>query len=162
MIVTNEDKLQNILDEYGVLERRFAVQFQERHDTTKTQSELNRVENDLKELFRYQDTLTRLFESTKALHERFGDDWTLKDAINKFNEESDEFKLELNHLGDGYTVYGDVFAEMIDVLVTMFSCCIRVGINPHGLSDTIETVIQKNDAKTLDTHQRLNGMIVRK
>lgn len=117
----------------------------------------------LENILDYGDLLTRLYESTKALHERFGDDWTLQHGLRKFAEESLEFTLEAYNEASGKSFdSGHVYQEMVDVIVTMFSCLIRLGLDVDRLPEYIEHVITKNDAKTLDTHQRVNGMIVRK
>lgn len=136
----------------------------EHPNTIIAQGEVERCEKAIEEKFNeiQEDLLTRLFESTKALHERFGDKWTVDHALKKFSEESAEFIIECvdnNRIG-GNTQ--QVLGEMVDVLVTMMSCCINLVIDPSGLMPAIEAVITKNDAKTLETHERVNGMIVRK
>lgn len=121
-----------------------------------------------------QDMLKRLYESTKALHDRFGDEWTLNDAIAKIKEELNEFIVELGYVGYAVSEGNNpkavdvqhAFEELIDVLVTMFSCLIRLNISTDTarfyLEHSIDYVIEKNGNKTHETHERVNGMIIRK
>lgn len=113
-----------------------------------------------------KDLLVQLFESTQALHERFGDEWTRDHAVDKAIEEWHEVGQELDKLQSTVIYQGvipDLVHELIDLNVTVMSILIRMEINAADLfGEKIKEVIRKNNAKTHETHERKNGMIVKR
>ena len=108
-----------------------------------------------------------LVRSTDDLHERFGTRQTVDEAVEIFEEETDELVAAAL-----WTITGGVhtqaeraaaLAEMVDVIVTVLGIARAMRIKPGELADALLTVAKKNDAKTHDTYAiNAAGKIARK
>lgn len=112
-----------------------------------------------------EDILKALWKSTEELHRRFyGDKVITLDARHRvFMEEVGEFLLEVAkcHILDNS--YGDCAKECADVIVTAMGLLMGLDIPYGDLKFAIELTMQKNDAKTLETHHvRPDGKIARR
>lgn len=113
----------------------------------------------------HADTFARLYASSTGLIRRFFGDArpTLKASLTKLNEECDELKQALWELESGETTQTDHLAgEAADVLVTLLNTLYAVGVEYSQLEAALNRTIEKNDAKTHDTHEVVNGLIARK
>lgn len=134
--------------------------------------------------------LSELIQSTFALHERFKTAQTVQQALERFIEEYDE---TLDAIAEGKTK-DEVAQEFVDVLVTIIGVFIslqkstdnreslitlfmlikqthalyqairKYGIESTMLEQPMRKVIDKNNAKTLETHSldMTTGKIKRK
>lgn len=63
----------------------------------------------------------------------------------------------------GYCEMKDnVLEEAADVIVTTQNVCMSHGISPEELETAMMKVAAKNDAKTTETHHKVNGKITRR
>lgn len=114
-----------------------------------------------------EDILKALWNSTRELHERFYPDQDVPfEARHRvYMEETGEYLLAATsyHQSD-FNVDGlDVVKECADVIVTAMGLLMGLDIPYGDLKFAIELTVQKNDAKTLETHHvRPNGKIARR
>lgn len=106
------------------------------------------------------DPLKALFDSTRDLHERFGVQPSTPTQIPVFLEEVREFLQEV--LREDFQP--DNFAqEAVDIFVTVFGFFLERGVSYEELVKQIQTVIDKNNSKTHETHHvNENGKIARR
>ncbi|MEL6270112.1 MAG: MazG nucleotide pyrophosphohydrolase domain-containing protein [Chloroflexota bacterium] len=105
------------------------------------------------------DPLRDLIRSTLSFYERFGVKPQLEAATLVFSEEVDEF-IEAAH--DAESV-DHIAEEAADVLVTVIGLCEAAGVPQEKLIEQVYAVINKNNAKTWDTHEiNSEGKIARK
>ena len=111
--------------------------------------------------------LEQLWASTAALYERFGlDAITTPPAKRRriFMEEATELVeasvIEVEYQFEEYS-HG-VSREAADVVVTVIGLLQAHGISLEQFTEAVSSVVEKNDAKTLDTHELVNGKITRK
>lgn len=95
------------------------------------------------------DPLRDLIHSTLAFYERFEVEPKLEPATLVFEEEVDEF-IEAAHDGSSTD---HIAEEAADVMVTIIGLCKAANVPPETLIQQIYAVIEKNDAKTQDTHE---------
>jgi NTP pyrophosphatase (non-canonical NTP hydrolase) len=104
------------------------------------------------------DPLRDLIRSTLDFYARF--DWQpeLQGAARVFQEEVGEF-IEAAHEG---TNKDHIAEEAADVMVTVIGVCAAAGVDPERLIKQLYAVVDKNNAKTHDTHIYLDGKIRRR
>lgn len=97
------------------------------------------------------DELRAVWISTQDLHKRFFSDKppTFQARYRVFMEEVAEFTLDLTNTGENEPF---VVHEAADVLVTLIGLLQGYGIEFGEFCEAIESVVDKNDAKTLETH----------
>lgn len=99
-----------------------------------------------------------LWQSTSALHERFGN--TEKSIAHfrarwrKVEEEHQEFQYAPDN--------ANLVEEAVDVLVTMMGVLQLEGVTLEELEGAVAKVIAKNGAKTQETHKLEDYQIVRR
>ena len=94
--------------------------------------------------------LAEIWRSTAELYERFR---LLPDRDNTrkvFIEEATEL-LTAQAQNTPYGAHG-ITTETADVIVTALGICMAAGLTLQDVTDAIQTVITKNDAKTHETH----------
>lgn len=112
------------------------------------------------------DALDHLWQSTSDLYERFGlspSSTPPKSRRKFFMEEVGEL-IEASALEEdlpGHRQNG-LCEEAADVIVTTLGLLQAHGVALHELEAAIQAVVDKNDAKTLDTHALVDGKITRK
>lgn len=106
--------------------------------------------------------LRRLWKSTEALYQRFNYDAPVEARITKFKEESREFLSEVRAFDCGSGAGVALMEEGADVLVTLIGLLQKRGVNLEFFLEQCEHVINKNDAKTPETHEVRDGLITRK
>jgi NTP pyrophosphatase (non-canonical NTP hydrolase) len=104
------------------------------------------------------DPLRDLIHSTLAFYDRFGWRPVTADAIRVFQEEVGEV---IEAAQDG-TNKNHIAEEAADVIVTVIGVCQAVGVDPELLIQQLYAVIDKNDAKTHETHVYTDGKIRRR
>ena len=104
------------------------------------------------------DPLRDLIRSTLAFYSRFGWQPVTADAIRVFQEEVDEV---IEAAQDG-TDKNHIAEEAADVIVTVIGLCQATGVDPEMLIQQLYAVIDKNDAKTHETHVYTDGKIRRR
>jgi len=105
-----------------------------------------------------RDSLRDLFLGTAAFYERFGYVPQLTDSITNFREETREL---IEAAEDGSNI-GHIAEEAADVFVTAIGVCMARGVDIDVLVEQVYAVIDKNDAKTHDTHIYIDGKIRRR
>ena len=105
-----------------------------------------------------ENPLLDLARSTFALHGRFEVRPTIEPASRNFLEEVHEF-VEAAKSGSERL---HIAEEAADVFVTSLGLCRAAGVGIDELVDQIYSVIEKNDAKTLETHVYTDGKIRRR
>lgn len=122
------------------------------------------------------NALLDLFRSVSDLYARFGLTPTPDTTARMFAEEARELQdavSKLSLIRDWQSTFGeplvdegdfagDMLGEFGDVLFTAVGVMLAFGLTPAALAETVQFVIAKNDAKTLDTHAVVNGKITRK
>ena len=105
-----------------------------------------------------RDPLRDLIRSTLDFYARF--DWQpeLNGAVKVFQEEV----AELIEAAQDGTNKHHIAEEAADVLVTVIGVCAAAGVDPELLIKQLYTVVDKNNAKTHDTHIYLDGKIRRR
>lgn len=106
------------------------------------------------------DALTRLFISTTALYARFG-----LTARSTPPEQRRKFLMEEvgELIADSAThERGCMTEEAADVIVTVLGLLQSHGVTLAEINAACELVALKNDSKTTDTHELMNGKITRK
>ena len=106
----------------------------------------------------YPDFLTRLYLSTDDLYARFGLLPTREATLAKLAEETAELTEAVTFDAPSQAIE----EEAADAIVTVLGVCIAVGITMRYLARAVERVIEKNDAKTPETHIVRDGLIVRR
>jgi len=106
----------------------------------------------------HPDFLTRLYLSTDDLYARFGLRPTREATLAKLAEEARELTDAVVYDAP----YEAIAEEAVDVLVCVLGVCIAAGITLHDVTRAVERVIEKNNAKTWDTHTVLDKLIVRR
>lgn len=106
--------------------------------------------------------LKRLWNSTADLYKRFNLDAPIKDRLTKFREEVNEFEEEIRAFEYGNGSGDALVEEAVDVIVTTIGILQKFGIDLDHLSEKIELVALKNDAKTHETHVIWNGLITKR
>ena len=104
------------------------------------------------------DPLRDLARSTYEFYNRF-------DVIPQLQSASQNLLEEVNELLDASAGEQDrahIAEEAADVIVTTIGVCASVGVGINELVEQIYQVIEKNDAKTIETHVYLDGKIRRK
>ena len=105
-----------------------------------------------------QNPLLDLARSTFAFHDRFDVTPTIEPASRNLLEEVSEFieaaKTENNH--------SHIAEEAVDVFVTTLSLCKAAGVDLDELISGVYVVIEKNNAKSHDSHVYLDGKIRRR
>lgn len=104
------------------------------------------------------DPLRDLAQSTLDFYERFKVRPQLDEAIPIFQEEVDEF---IEAARDGHDVT-HIAEEAADVLVTVLGVCDSMNIPLEKVIEQIYAVIDKNNAKTHETHVYKDGKIRRR
>jgi NTP pyrophosphatase (non-canonical NTP hydrolase) len=104
------------------------------------------------------DSLRDLAASTLAFYQRFGVTPTLTDTIQNFREEVGEL---IEAAQDG-TDQAHIAEEAADVFVTAIGVCAASGVDVETLIRQVYAVIDKNDAKTHQTHVYSDGKIRRR
>jgi NTP pyrophosphatase (non-canonical NTP hydrolase) len=104
------------------------------------------------------DPLRDLIHSTQTFYRRFGVTPQVPDMEKVFMEEVHEFTEAVNRAEDK----DHMAEEAADVIVTVIGLCEAAGIDPDHLIRQIYAVIDKNDAKTHDTHAFIDGKIRRR
>lgn len=94
------------------------------------------------------DTLKSLIESTQEFFERFDVTPQLPTTIRVFEEEVGEL-IEAAEAG---TDMNHIAEECADVFVTAIGICLAHGIDAEQILAQTRMVIEKNDAKTHETH----------
>lgn len=118
-------------------------------------------------------SLSGLLRSTRDLHWRFGVNFDVEVCERLVTEESYELikaSVEANFLGfnvDGkpFRFESDIDAlveEAVDLFVVTLALLQAHGVSDDDLAQAIADVIQKNDAKTSETHTLVNGKISRR
>ena len=104
------------------------------------------------------DPLRDLIRSTLDFYDRFGITPTPADMEKVFLEEVHELieAVDAGHDKD------HMAEEAADVIVTVIGLCHAAGIDPDHMIRQLYAVIDKNDAKTHDTHAFIDGKIRRK
>ena len=108
-----------------------------------------------------------LVHSTDELHQRFGTRQTVDEAVEVFEEETDELVAAAlwTITGGGHSAAerAAAVAEMVDVIVTVLGIARAMRIEQHELAGALLAVAIKNDSKTHDTHTiNSKGKIARK
>jgi NTP pyrophosphatase (non-canonical NTP hydrolase) len=101
------------------------------------------------------DPLRDLAISTYAFYRRFH-------VTPQPQFESQNFLEEVNELLEAVASGQDrdhIAEEAADVIVTTIGLCASMGVEIDELVEQIYKVIEKNDAKTLETHKNLDGKI---
>ena len=94
------------------------------------------------------DTLKSLIESTEEFFARFDATPQLSTTLRVFQEEVGELiesakeGVDMNHIAE----------ECADVFVTAIGICLAHGIDAEQILAQTQMVIEKNDAKTHETH----------
>lgn len=104
------------------------------------------------------DPLRDLARSTYAFYSRFN-------VTPQPQSGSQNFLEEVNELLEAVVSEQDrehIAEEAADVIVTTIGICASVGVGIEELVKQIYKVIDKNDAKTLETHINLDGKIRRR
>lgn len=96
------------------------------------------------------DVLRALWDSTAALHERFGTHGRIDAQMRVVFEEVYEFTASV--VSDEGMLSLDTVDEATDVIVTLMSTLQSMGASFDHVAAAMQHVIAKNDAKTLDTH----------
>lgn len=104
------------------------------------------------------DSLRDLAQSTRAFYERFGVQPQLENCIQNFEEEVREL-IEASRDGSNQD---HIAEEAADVFVTAIGICYAAGVSVERLVEQVYAVIDKNDAKTHETHVYHNGKIRRR
>lgn len=92
-----------------------------------------------------------MWESTRELHARFrGAPPSTQGAMNAFVSELAEFNEEVFPVEDPSNAR--LAEEGVDVIVTLMGVLQSRGVTLAALHQAMVTVINKNDAKTSDTH----------
>ncbi|MEZ4670292.1 MAG: MazG nucleotide pyrophosphohydrolase domain-containing protein [Anaerolineae bacterium] len=104
------------------------------------------------------DPLRDLMRSTLEFYARF--DWQpeVEGAVKVFQEEVGEL---IEAATDG-TNHDHIAEEAADVLVTVIGVCAAAGVTPDQLIRQLYRVVDKNNAKTHDTHIYVDGKIRRR
>ena len=105
-----------------------------------------------------QDSIRDLFMGTAAFYERFGYVPQLTDSMANFREEAREL---IEAAEDGSDVR-HIAEEAADVFVTAIGVCMARGVDIDLLIEQVYAVINKNDAKTHETHIYTEGKIRRR
>jgi NTP pyrophosphatase (non-canonical NTP hydrolase) len=103
------------------------------------------------------DPLRDLIASTLGFFARFNVTPTPDDMEKVFLEEVHEL-IEAVRLGQDREHMAE---EAADVIVTVIALCHAAGIDPDHMIRQMYAVIDKNDAKTHDTHAFIDGKIRR-
>ncbi|MCA0457288.1 MAG: hypothetical protein LCI00_25175 [Chloroflexi bacterium] len=106
----------------------------------------------------HNDPLRDLIRSTLDFYARFGWQPLTDDAIRVFEEEVREV-TEAAQVG---TDKNHIAEEAADVIVTLIGVCQASGVDPEQLISQIYAVIDKNNAKTHETHVYTDGKIRRR
>jgi NTP pyrophosphatase (non-canonical NTP hydrolase) len=109
-------------------------------------------------LTRSGDCLRDLAHSTREFYERFGVQPELKNCIQNFQEEVREL-IEAAREGSDQNHTAE---EAADVFVTAIGICYAAGVSVERLVEQVYAVIEKNDAKTHETHVYHDGKIRRR
>jgi NTP pyrophosphatase (non-canonical NTP hydrolase) len=104
------------------------------------------------------DALRDLAASTLAFYKRFGAKPEIESSIRNLREEVYEL-IEAAQSGDDKAHIGE---EAADVLVTTLGVCFAAGLDIEQIIKQVYVVIQKNNAKTEETHELANGKIRRR
>ena len=104
------------------------------------------------------DSLRDLAQSTREFYERFGVQPELENCIQNFQEEAREL-IEAAREGSSQD---HIAEETADVFVTAIGICYAAGVSVERLVEQVYAVIEKNDAKTHDTHVFHEGKIRRR
>lgn len=104
------------------------------------------------------DPLRDLIRSTLEFYERFGIKPIPEDMEKVFLEEVHEF-LEAVQLGQDKDHMAE---EAADVIVTVIGLCYAADIDPDHMIRQLYTVMDKNAAKTHETHAFIDGKIRRR
>ncbi len=105
------------------------------------------------------DTLRDLIRSTVEFYDRFEVTPQLEPSLRVFQEEVDEL-IEATHNGDNKQ---HIAEEAADVFVTAIGMCLAAGVDGEQIIAQTRAVIDKNDAKTHETHAiNENGKIARR
>ena len=94
------------------------------------------------------DTLRGLINSTAEFYARFDVTPNLETSIRVFKEEVDEL-IEAADIG---TDKDHIAEEAADVFVTAIGICMASGVDLENIIAQTRAVIDKNDAKTHETH----------
>lgn len=103
-------------------------------------------------------TLHDLWYSTQDLFKRFNLKPSTDAQMRKFFEEVYEFSKEVNQNREKEKIV----QELVDVIVVGMAVCQNLGVSYDDLDNAVWYVIEKNNAKNLNTHEVKNDMIVRK
>lgn len=98
-----------------------------------------------------------LWQSTEDLFARFGLQQTPRAALAKFAEEVGEFRAEVR-----WGTKADVAEELVDVVVTAFAAAMARELTWDDIEAARQRVIDKNNAKTTETHEVRGGMVARR
>lgn len=96
----------------------------------------------------HDDFFERLWLSTRSLHNRFGVTPEIERQIPLVREETNEAIAAAQHESDEA-----LGKEIADSLVVLMGLAMARRLTLDLLHDSINAVIRKNDAKTLDTHK---------
>ncbi|MCA9905758.1 MAG: hypothetical protein KC547_18005 [Anaerolineae bacterium] len=107
---------------------------------------------------RQRDSLRELFLGTAAFYERFGYVPQLADSVTNFREET----RELIEAAEINSDVAHIAEEAADVFVTAMGVCMSCGVDIDLLIDQVYAVIDKNNAKTHETHIYTDGKIRRR
>lgn len=114
-------------------------------------------------------SLSALWQSTRALHERFGVPCTVDVSERLVAEESYEL-LRASFEADYISIGGidadrermKLTREAVDLIVVTLALLEAHGVSEDDLAQAMAAVIAKNDAKTHETHALVNGKITRR
>jgi NTP pyrophosphatase (non-canonical NTP hydrolase) len=104
------------------------------------------------------DSLRHLAQSTREFYERFGVQPQLENCIQNFQEEVREL-IEAAREGSNPD---HIAEETADVFVTAIGICYAAGVSVERLVEQVYAVIEKNNAKTHETHVFHEGKIRRR
>ena len=104
------------------------------------------------------DNLEELWFNGKRLLERFNVNAQISwRAEQKLREEVQELA---NAMSSDDT--HQIASEAVDVIVTVLNCARSCGLTYDDLETAVKAVCEKNDAKTLTSHNVINDLITRK
>jgi phosphoribosyl-ATP pyrophosphohydrolase len=104
------------------------------------------------------DPLRDLIASTRAFFARFGVEISVGEGVQNLREEVGEL---IEAAEDGAD-RAHVAEEAADVMVTVIGVCEGAGVDPALLVEQVYAVIEKNDAKSHETHVYTDGKIRRR
>jgi NTP pyrophosphatase (non-canonical NTP hydrolase) len=104
------------------------------------------------------DPLRDLIASTRAFFARFGVQIAVSEGVQNLREEVGEL---IEAAEDGVD-HAHIAEEAADVMVTVVGVCEAAGVDAATLVEQVYAVIDKNDAKSHETHVYADGKIRRR